>query len=144
MTKIHVMALRPGMHRGGRSNPQYAAYELGEHTAAQLLDLLNDPNFTVIVGGGPLTGEHIKAAETHEAYLAGAEARAAGKSTKDNPWAEGHQAEGGDEGFHRGGGDAELEHGEGADNSSAPGGGEIQKSTEAKPATKPGSTKAKS
>ena len=50
MAKVHVFCSRPGLHRGGRSNPKHAEYEVGEHSPEQLLDLLREPETTVVVG----------------------------------------------------------------------------------------------
>jgi hypothetical protein len=58
------MCARPGMNRGGRSNPAHAAYEPGEHTPAQLRELIADPHISVVVGD-QLTEEHIAALEKH-------------------------------------------------------------------------------
>ncbi len=68
MQQYHVMCARPGMNRGGRSNPAHAAYEPGAHTPAQLRDLIADPHISVVVGH-KLTEEHIVALE-HEAAKA--------------------------------------------------------------------------
>lgn len=57
--KYHVLSLRPGMHRGGRANPQHAAYVAGDHTPEQFRDLISDPNIVVITGGERLTAAHV-------------------------------------------------------------------------------------
>ncbi len=59
--QYHVLSLRPGMHRGGRANPQHAVYQPGDHTPAQFRDLLGDPNFVVITGGERMTAGHVDA-----------------------------------------------------------------------------------
>jgi hypothetical protein len=73
------MSLRPGMHRGGRANPQHAEYQAGDHTPAQMRDLLGDPNFVVIRGGERLTTEMLDAAD---AFREAKEAEAATKPSK--------------------------------------------------------------
>lgn len=70
------MSLRPGMHRGGRSNPQHAVYEQGDHTLAQFRDLLGDPNMVVILGGERMTLDHVAAIEADAASKAEAAAAA--------------------------------------------------------------------
>jgi hypothetical protein len=60
--KYHVTCSRPGMNRGGRSNPAQAPYEQGDHTPAQLRELLADPHTHVLVGE-PMTEAHIAAME---------------------------------------------------------------------------------
>ncbi len=50
------------MHRGGRANPAHAAYSLGDHTPAQLRELLADPHTHVLIGE-PMTEAHIAALE---------------------------------------------------------------------------------
>ena len=61
--KYHVLSQRPGMHRGGRANPQHADYVAGDHTPAQFRDLLDDPNIVVITGGERLTPAHVEEME---------------------------------------------------------------------------------
>jgi hypothetical protein len=73
------MCLRPGMHRGGRANPQHTEYQTGDHTPAQFRDLLGDPNIVVITGGERMT---IAEVETMEAEAAKTEAAAAKTSKK--------------------------------------------------------------
>jgi hypothetical protein len=68
------MSLRPGMHRGGRANPQHEAYQAGDHTPAQFRDLVADPNIVVITGGERMTLDDVAALE--------AEAAKAAKSSK--------------------------------------------------------------
>lgn len=62
MPQIHVFCHRPGMNRGGRSNPRHAAYDFGVHTPAQLRELLAEPEVTVLVGDA-LTEADIAAME---------------------------------------------------------------------------------
>lgn len=57
--KYHVLSLRPGMHRGGRANPQHAEYVGGDHTPEQFRDLLGDPNIVVILAGERMEAEHV-------------------------------------------------------------------------------------
>ena len=52
---IHIVCFRPGMHRGGRSNPRHATYEAGEHSVEQLRELIDDPEIVVIDGGVVMT-----------------------------------------------------------------------------------------
>lgn len=73
MTKIHVVCHRPGLHRGGRSNPAHAVYDIGEHTPAQLRELLGEPEVRVVIGHA-LTEPHIvkmeqEAQETQDTKL---------------------------------------------------------------------------
>jgi len=61
--KLHVICHLPsGQHRGGRFNKGHAAYKLGEHSPAQLRDLLADPHHTVVIGE-LLTEEQVAAME---------------------------------------------------------------------------------
>jgi hypothetical protein len=60
--KYHVTCSNPGMHRGGRSNPAHKDYALGDHTPAQLRELLADPHTAVVIGE-PMTEAHIVAME---------------------------------------------------------------------------------
>ena len=67
MPKLHVICHRPGMHRGGRTNPKHAAYDLGDHSPEELAALRAEPEITLIVGD-LLTDEH--AAEGAKAHKA--------------------------------------------------------------------------
>jgi hypothetical protein len=62
MAKVHVFCSRPGMHRGGRPNPRHAEYDPGEHTPAQLRELVEDPETTVVIGD-LVTEDYIAEAE---------------------------------------------------------------------------------
>ena len=48
--KITVICTAPGMIRGGRKNPAIAHYALGDYTAAELAEVVADPNFYVVLG----------------------------------------------------------------------------------------------
>lgn len=75
--QYHVICSRPGLNRGGRSNPPHALYEKGAHTPEQLRDLLQEPA-THVVFGEAMTEEHVAAYEAElEAAKAAAEAEAA-------------------------------------------------------------------
>jgi hypothetical protein len=76
MPQIHVICHRPGMFRGGRSNPPHAAYEPGDHTPAQLRELLAEPQTTVI-HGDLLTEDMIAALEAHQANAAASKGKKA-------------------------------------------------------------------
>lgn len=65
MSKIHVFCSRPGLIRGGFSNPRHAEYDFGHHTQDQLRDLVNEPETTVVIGD-----------EVTEAWIAENEAKA--------------------------------------------------------------------
>ena len=67
----HVICSRPGLNRGGRSNPPHAAYQVGDHTPEQLRDLLQEPATHVIIGE-EMTEAHV--AEIEARLAAAAEA----------------------------------------------------------------------
>lgn len=50
MTQYHVACSLPGLRRGGRENPAFASYEIGDHSAEQLQALLDEPAITVVAG----------------------------------------------------------------------------------------------
>lgn len=50
---LHVICHRPGLIRGGRSNPASASYEPGAFTAAQLAELAAEPEITLLLGHTP-------------------------------------------------------------------------------------------
>ena len=52
----------PGYNRGGRSNPAHKIYTAGDHTPAQLRELLADPYIGVVIGE-LMTEAHIVALE---------------------------------------------------------------------------------
>ncbi len=78
--QYHVFCGNPGMHRGGRANPAYAAYKAGDHTHAQLRELDADPHVHIVLGGEKLTAEHLTAMEKEAAAAAEAERAAAPKT----------------------------------------------------------------
>jgi hypothetical protein len=62
MAQVHVFCARPGLIRGGRSNPRHAAHDVGTHSPGELRALLAEPEIVVVVGE-VLTEAHIAAIE---------------------------------------------------------------------------------
>ena len=83
--KYHVLSQRPGMHRGGRANPQYAEYVPGDHSPDQFRDLLGDPNIVVILGGERMEAEHADVMEAEVKLQMAAMKMDAAEVTKAEP-----------------------------------------------------------
>jgi hypothetical protein len=48
--KLIVLCHRPGLIRGGKSNPAYAERDLSGYTREQLRELLDEPEIVVVQG----------------------------------------------------------------------------------------------
>lgn len=79
---LHVFCRRPGLIRGGRSNPASASYELGVFTAAQLAELCAEPEITLLVGHAPDEAELAALAKEEPEVAAKPKAREKAKAPK--------------------------------------------------------------
>lgn len=71
MPDLHIVCMRPEPYnRAGLRHEGHKVHKLEAFTAAQLRELHDDRHLALIVGGEPLTEEHIAASEAAAAKKA--------------------------------------------------------------------------